>query len=84
MNATYFLSGQREGVSIYYEDIANKSFMDLGRLLDKNKDQGETPGLMQTTNHKLATVQSSRGMLVHFTFGSQHMWLLFMKQSACA
>lgn len=41
MNATYFLSGQREGVSIYYEDIANKTFMDLGRLLDKNKDQGE-------------------------------------------
>lgn len=40
MNATYFLSGQREGVSIYYEDIANKTFIDLGRLLDKNKDQG--------------------------------------------
>ena len=49
INATYFLSGQREGVSIYYEDIANKTFMDLGRLLDKNKDQGQ-----HCTSHNLA------------------------------
>ena len=40
MNATYFLSGQREGVSIYYEDIANKQFVDLGRLLDRKNEQG--------------------------------------------
>lgn len=40
INATYFLSGQREGVRIYYEDIANKKFVDLGRLLDRKKEQG--------------------------------------------
>ena len=40
INATYFLSGQREGVRIYYEDIANKQFVDLSRLLDRKNEQG--------------------------------------------
>lgn len=40
INATYFLSGQREGVRIYYEDIANKKFVDLARLLDRKNEQG--------------------------------------------
>lgn len=37
MNATYFLSGQREGVDIYSQDITNTDFIDLRRLL-KSKD----------------------------------------------
>lgn len=41
INATYFLSGQREGVRIYYEDIANKQFVDLSRLLDRKNEQGQ-------------------------------------------
>ena len=36
INATYFLTGQREGVDIYAEDIANKTFCDLGRLVGRN------------------------------------------------
>ncbi len=36
INATYFLTGQREGVDIYPEDIANKTFCDLGRLVGRN------------------------------------------------
>ncbi|KAK9806904.1 hypothetical protein WJX72_006985 [[Myrmecia] bisecta] len=40
INATYFLSDQRTGVDIYTEDIANQQFIDLGRLLNRNGDQG--------------------------------------------
>jgi predicted patatin/cPLA2 family phospholipase len=36
INATYFLTGQRDGVDIYAEDIANKTFCDLGRLVGRN------------------------------------------------
>jgi len=36
INATYFLTGQREGVDIYPEDIANKTFCDVGRLVGRN------------------------------------------------
>ena len=36
INATYFLTGQREGVDIYAEDIANKTFCDLGRLVGRH------------------------------------------------
>ena len=32
INATYFLSGQRDGVSIYTSEIANERFIDLRRL----------------------------------------------------
>ena len=32
INATYFLSGQRDGVGIYTQHIANQRFIDLGRL----------------------------------------------------
>ena len=35
INATYFLSGQREGVNIYCEDIANRRFVDLRRLVPR-------------------------------------------------
>ena len=35
INATYFLSGQREGVDIYSQDIANTEFCDMRRLLQK-------------------------------------------------
>ncbi len=42
INATYFLSGQREGVNIYTDEIACKEFIDLGRLLNfSGKTQGE-------------------------------------------
>ena len=42
INATYFLSGQREGVNIYTDEIACKEFIDLGRLLNfSGKPQGE-------------------------------------------
>lgn len=34
INATYFLSGQRDGVKIYTEEIANKDFIDLSRLIN--------------------------------------------------
>ena len=37
INATYFLTGQREGVDIYAEDIANRTFCDLSRLLGPSK-----------------------------------------------
>ena len=36
INATYFLTGQREGVDIYCEDIANKLFLDLSRLVGRS------------------------------------------------
>jgi predicted patatin/cPLA2 family phospholipase len=32
INATYFLSGQKNGVHIYTEEIANEDFIDLRRL----------------------------------------------------
>ncbi|KAK9856443.1 hypothetical protein WJX84_002513 [Apatococcus fuscideae] len=38
INATYFLSGQREGVDVYSQDISNKTFCDLRRLLDRKRD----------------------------------------------
>ena len=42
INATYFLSGQRDGVHIYTKEIANKEFIDLGRLINlRRKTQGE-------------------------------------------
>jgi len=37
INATYFLTGQREGVNIYADDIANRTFCDLSRLLGNSK-----------------------------------------------
>ena len=37
MNATYFLAGQREGVTIYSDHIANDRFCDMRRLLKKRK-----------------------------------------------
>ena len=40
INATYFLSGQREGVHVYTDDISNKQFLDLGRLLPQNRGSG--------------------------------------------
>ncbi len=33
INATYYLAEQPEGVRIYHEDIANKRFVDLNRLM---------------------------------------------------
>ncbi len=41
INATYFLSGQREGVDVYSQDISNKTFCDLRRLLDRKRDIDE-------------------------------------------
>ena len=42
INATYFLSGQRDGVKIYTEEIANKDFIDLSRLINiSRKAQGK-------------------------------------------
>eukprot|EP00890_Picochlorum_soloecismus_P002600 jgi/Picsp_1/3340/NSC_06178-R1_protein len=35
INATYFLSEQREGVNIYHEHIASTEFIDLKRLLSR-------------------------------------------------
>ena len=37
MNATYFLAGQRDGVNIYSDHIANDRFCDMRRLLRKRK-----------------------------------------------
>jgi len=39
INATYFLSGQREGVNIYCEDIANRRFVDLRRLVPRRGER---------------------------------------------
>lgn len=36
INCTYFLTGQREGVDIYPEDIANKMFIDLRRIVGRD------------------------------------------------
>jgi len=38
LNATYFLSGQRDGVDIYHDYIANEKFIDLKRLSIWSKD----------------------------------------------
>ena len=48
INATYFLTGQREGVDIYAEDIANRTFCDLSRLLGPSKSA--EPGLTLLVN----------------------------------
>ncbi|KAK9825984.1 hypothetical protein WJX74_003239 [Apatococcus lobatus] len=45
INATYFLSGQREGVDVYSQDISNKTFCDLRRLLDRKRDIDADPVL---------------------------------------
>ncbi|KAK3233826.1 hypothetical protein CYMTET_55900, partial [Cymbomonas tetramitiformis] len=37
MNLTYFLSGQPEGALAYAEDLANKDFLDLRRLLSSKE-----------------------------------------------
>ena len=55
INATYFLSGQRDGVKIYTEEIANKDFIDLSRLINiSRKAQGEQPEVQQTRYHSKA------------------------------
>lgn len=38
INATYFLSGQREGVCIYHDHIAHNEFIDLKRLWSNDPD----------------------------------------------
>lgn len=48
INATYFLSGQRDGVNIYTEEIANEQFIDLRRLF--KKEQGWRSPLLLRTN----------------------------------
>jgi predicted patatin/cPLA2 family phospholipase len=40
INATYFLSGQRDGVSIYTNEIANERFIDLRRLFRRGPGAG--------------------------------------------
>lgn len=35
INSTYFLSGQRDGVEIYYKHIASTEFIDLKRLINR-------------------------------------------------
>jgi predicted patatin/cPLA2 family phospholipase len=58
INLTYFLSDQQEGVQIYSEDIANKKFCDLLRLM--NSDQGANTD--QCFSHGvLKTVDSEQG-----------------------
>ncbi|KAA6416561.1 MAG: patatin-like phospholipase [Trebouxia sp. A1-2] len=57
INATYFLSGQREGVRIYYEDIANKQFVDLSRLLDRKNEQGPVLNLSFLMDHVMEKVK---------------------------
>ena len=54
INATYFLSGQRDGVKIYTEEIANKDFIDLSRLINiSRKTQGEQLASQQMeTTHR--------------------------------
>ena len=42
INATYFLSGQRDGVSIYREDIANDRFVSLRRLVPRRGEQPQS------------------------------------------
>ena len=39
INSTYFLAGQREGVDIYHEDIANEQFIDMRRLVHWSSEQ---------------------------------------------
>ena len=57
INATYFLSGQRDGVKIYTEEIANKDFIDLSRLINiSRKTQGERLQTQQTRDHSQAAL----------------------------
>ena len=42
INATYFLSGQRDGVNIYREDIANDRFVSLRRLVPRRGEQPQS------------------------------------------
>lgn len=42
INATYFLSGQRDGVNIYREDIANDRFVCLRRLVPRRGEQPQS------------------------------------------
>ena len=42
INATYFLSGQRNGVNIYREDIANDRFVNLRRLVPRRGEQPQS------------------------------------------
>ena len=44
LNATYFLSGQRDGVDIYHDYIANDKFIDIKRLW-KSGDEMTDPAL---------------------------------------
>lgn len=39
INLSYFLSGQRDGVQIYHEHIANEQFIDLRRLMSRRPEQ---------------------------------------------
>lgn len=43
INCTYFLTGQREGVDIYPEDIANKMFIDLRRIVGRDSGAPSLP-----------------------------------------
>ena len=57
INATYFLSGQREGVNIYTDEIACREFIDLGRLLNfSGKPQGKNIPCILATQAPLITV----------------------------
>ena len=53
INATYFLSGQRDGVNIYREDIANERFVSLRRLVPR---RGEQP---QSASHSPSAFNST-------------------------
>ncbi|BDA50943.1 hypothetical protein COCOBI_17-1620 [Coccomyxa sp. Obi] len=53
INATYFLSGQRDGVNIYTEEIANQQFIDLRRLFKKDQAPALDLGyLLNVMHHK--------------------------------
>ncbi|EIE27199.1 FabD/lysophospholipase-like protein [Coccomyxa subellipsoidea C-169] len=53
INATYFLSGQRDGVAIYTEEIANQQFIDLRRLFKKDQAPALDLGyLLDVMHHK--------------------------------
>lgn len=57
INATYFLSGQRDGVNIYTEEIANQQFIDLRRLF--KKDQGDDLSRLYMSCHDSRSSSSS-------------------------
>jgi predicted patatin/cPLA2 family phospholipase len=57
INLTFFLSGQRDGVRIYHDHIANEDFVDLRRLFSRRPEQSPALNLPYLLEHVMEKVQ---------------------------